>query len=180
MFGIFKKKPEPTTTTAARRPAATHSAKPGQKVAKGTEIRYDENLIDRLQNDHKTLLQIYTEINTALDKQNFKVIAEKLAKFRVGLTDHLLTENVKLYVFLDNELASDAMNSELIRSFRREMDGIGKTVMDFLRKYQASGVNADNAVDFRKDFGKLGEVLSDRISREESTLYLLYSQIERK
>lgn len=180
MFGFGKKKDEDTsdmTETAPGQAAGTEAPATGQKFAKGTEIRYDSHLVDRLQGDHKTLLQIYTDIINGAEKRNYKVIMDRLAKFRIVLTEHLLTENVKLYVYLDNELADDEMNSELIRSFRREMDEIGKTVMRMLRKYGQSGVNDLNVEEFTADFGTLGEVLGDRIQREESTLYLLYTQL---
>ena len=180
MFGFGKKKDEENSDvaeTAPSQPAGAAVPATGQKFAKGTEIRYDTQLVERLQGDHKSLLQIYADIINGAEKRNYKVIMDRLAKFRIVLTEHLLTENVKLYVYLDNELADDEMNSELIRSFRREMDEIGKTVMRMLRKYSQAGVDDLNVEEFAADFGTLGEVLGDRIQREESTLYLLYSQL---
>ncbi len=180
MFGFLKKKDGATDVASDRASAPAQRVEapaPKGKFAKGTEIRYDHQLLDRLHGDHKSLLQIYTDIAQAAEKRNYKVVMDRLARFRIGLTDHLLTENVKLYVYLDNEMADNEMNSELIRSFRREMDDIGKTVMGFLRGYQGSGVDDTNVAKFSADFAKLGEVLGDRIQREESTLYLLYGQL---
>ena len=89
---------------------------------------------------------------------------------------HLLTENVRLYIYLDHMLRGDEANEELIRGFRKEMDDIAKTAMNFLKKYEAIGVDKDLAEVFSKDFATIGEVLTKRIKREESILYPLYME----
>lgn len=178
MFGFFKRKKaddEPEVMQGGGQPEPQRQEP--SRFAKGTQIRYDEGLVDKLKDDHQKLLGLYTEISSLADAGQYERLQEKLSRFRVDLTDHLLNENVKLYVFLDRSMVDDEMNSELIRSFRREMDGIGKTVMDFLRRYQLHGVNDTNVDTFRDELVKIGEVLGDRITREESTLYVMYEQI---
>lgn len=167
MFGLFKKNDSETDT----KPIA-HQGE--QFTAPGTEIHYHPDLIAQLKGDHQDLLNIYGEIKTAFNNNDYVTVSEKLNQFRTGLQGHLLSENVRLYIYLDHCLAGDETNSELIRDFRREMGDIGKTVMNFLKKYEAIGVDQDLAPSFARDFETLGKVLGERIQREEKVLYPLY------
>lgn len=163
MFGFFRKKRHEPQPTAYR-------------SAPGTHISYSPELIGSLKSDHQALLTLYGEIQSDLDARRYPKIVEKLAEFRTALTSHLLTENVRLYVYLDRQFSRDETNSELIRSFRKEMDNIGRIAMNFLRKYEELGVDAELAKHFARDFATIGEVLTNRIKREEETLYPLYME----
>lgn len=167
MFGLFKKQPESKSTTDSQETTQYNTAP-------GTEIRYAPDLIDSLKGDHQTLLTLYGEIQEAFDNKDYPTVSEKLETLKSGLQSHLLTENVRLYIYLDRCLAHDASNSELIRGFRREMDDIAKVAMKFLNKYSTIGVDEDLAAHFSQDFATIGKVLGERINKEETTLYPLY------
>jgi regulator of sigma D len=158
-----------------RAPAVASAGAPAQFAsAPGTEIRYSPTLIDDLKRDHRQLLTTYMAIKTSFDAGDYRSVSAKLNEFRIGLQGHLLTENVRFYIYLDRLHGQDEMNSDLIRGFRREMDGIGRAALNFLKKYDAIGVDQDLASAFAKDFAEIGAVLSDRIQREETVLYPLY------
>jgi hypothetical protein len=165
MFGFFKKKS--STSEVAAPTEEVHTAP-------GTQIRYSPDLIASLQNDHQTLLSLYGEINEAFAEKRYTDVSSMLTSFRSGLNAHLLTENVRLYIYLDRSLAGDATSSELIHGFRKEMDDIAKVALGFLRKYEAIGVDEGLASRFEADFATIGKVLVERIQKEESTLYPLY------
>jgi hemerythrin-like domain-containing protein len=166
MFGFFSNK---------NKQEATDSSEQGQyNTAPGTEIRYSPELIDTLKGDHQRLLSLYGEINDAFSRMEYATVSDKLERFKSGLQSHLLSENVRLYIYLDRCLAGDATNSELIRNFRREMDEIAKVAMKFLNKYSAIGVDEDLAAHFAEDFATIGKVLGERIEKEETVLYPLY------
>ena len=167
MFGFFSKK-------SKAEPNENKSNTDNYAAAPGTEIRYAPDLVDNLKNDHQTLLSLYGEIQADFDNQDYPAVSNKLEKFKSGLQGHLLTENVRLYIYLDRSLAHDPTNGELIRGFRREMDDIAKVAMKFLNKYSAIGVDADLAKHFADDFATIGQVLGERIQKEESVLYPLY------
>jgi len=143
-------------------------------AAPGTDIRFDPSLIAGLKGDHQTLLSLYRETKSAFDAKRYKAVSEKLDKFRSALQAHLLTENIRLYIYLSHMFKTDETNFELIRGFRREMDDIAKTALNFLRKYEAIGVDPELAPSFEKDFDIIGQVLGTRIQKEESVLYPLY------
>jgi regulator of sigma D len=168
MFGFFKNK--------SSQPAAAQQPQEETRysTAPGTEIRYSPDLVDSLKADHQKLLSLYGEIKADFENKDYPIVAEKLEHFKSELQGHLLTENVRLYIYLDRSLASDPTNSELIRGFRREMDNIAKVAMGFINKYSAIGVDEDLASHFGKDFATIGKVLGERIQKEESILYPLY------
>lgn len=167
MFGFFKKKADNRETVPATPQQEVHTAP-------GTQIRYSADLIASLQNDHQTLLSLYGDIQAAFEDKRYTDVSAMLTTLRSGLNAHLLTENVRLYIYLDRSLATDATSSELIHGFRKEMDEIAKVALGFLRKYEAIGVDADLADHFAADFATIGKVLVERIQKEENTLYPLY------
>ncbi len=167
MFGLFKKKSNDSETTSKAPREEIHTAP-------GTQIRYSPELIDSLQNDHQTLLSLYGDINTAFEKKLYDDVSSMLVTFKSGLNAHLLTENVRLYIYLEHALVGDATSSELIHGFRKEMDEIAKVAIGFLKKYEAIGVDEDLAAHFATDFATIGKVLVERIEKEENTLYPLY------
>lgn len=137
-------------------------------------IAYDESLIDTFQAEHQGLLKLFGIIKTAAEQGDFKLVQVKLKQFTSILRGHLLTENVKLYVYLSKELAHDPENKEIIMSFRREMMQIGKVVNQFVTTYDRPLWSLDMRQHFLPELLAIGEVLVERIEREENTLYPLY------
>lgn len=167
MFNLFKKK-DKEQKSSVEEPQVVHKAAPG------TEIRYNPNLINKLKTDHQALLGIYGEIKAAFDASNYPLVTEKLKALKSGFMDHILVENVSLYVYMKSSFHDDEGNLELVQGFRSEMDGIGKVVRAFLLKYEMIGVDEDLASSFGHDLAGIGEALVARIEREENTLYPLY------
>ncbi|WP_415036427.1 hemerythrin domain-containing protein [Azonexus sp.] len=168
MFGFFRKK------ESAVAPAPVLEQAPQYRAAPGTEIRFQPELVPQLKADHQNLIGLYLEIKAAFEGGDYVEVSKKLTHFRSGLQAHLLTENVRLYIYLSHSLANDEINSELIHEFRREMDAIARVAMNFLKKYDAIGVDNELAKAFAKDFATIGEVLTERIEKEERVLYPLY------
>lgn len=167
MFGFFKNK-------SNNNEQQSQQAEAEAPTAPGTQIRYSPELIDSLKSDHQKLLALYGEIKADFENKDYPTVSEKLENFKSALQGHLLTENVRLYIYLDRSLSHDPTNSDLIRGFRREMDEIAKVAMGFINKYSAIGVDEDLANHFSNDFATIGKVLGERIQKEEETLYPLY------
>jgi len=168
MFDLLKKK-------AKEKEADIDNDLSEHKPAPGTNIYFHPELIDQLKGDHKELVELYMEIKSLFEAESYKTVSEKLGDFRAALQGHLLTENVRLYIYLDHMFQGDETNSELIRGFRKDMGDIAKAVMSFLKKYEEIGVNNDLASQFDEDFATIGKVLTKRIENEETVLYPLYS-----
>lgn len=167
---------EPARAPAAAAPA--HAAQPAQApgtAAPGTAIRFHPELVGKLKHDHQDLLRLYTLTQAAARRGDVVTAARHLDEFRVLLQSHLLTENVRLYVYLEHALAKDASSHQLIRGFRHEMDDIGKAVVGFLTDYRDLAHHPEFAQQFSEALEGIGKVLAERIRREEDTLYPLYS-----
>lgn len=165
LFNAFRSK-----SHSEREHAPPHVFRP----APGTSIYYDPELIPKLKKDHSDLLNMYNRIDTALSKEKFESIPQLLSEFRSGLQAHLLVENVRLYVYLRHQLATNMETADLINGFSREMEDIGRVVMGFIRKYSDSAIDATNVAAFTQEFKGIGAALVKRIQREENDLYSLY------
>jgi hypothetical protein len=144
------------------------------RYAPGTRIAYSNRLIADLETEHRKLLALFTDINSAYMAGDVVRTVANLRKFKGDIQAHLLTEQVRLYVYLQHALASDELSYTLMQGMHREMDVIGKSVLIFLDKYGAQNGKPELAAGFASDLGRLGVVLIERIKREETTLYPLY------
>ncbi|MGQ0709218.1 MAG: hemerythrin domain-containing protein [Rhodoferax sp.] len=162
----------PAAAKAVPVPAA---AAPAQAVAPGTGIHYHPDLIGKLTQEHQNLLRLFEHVQHAAQEGDVVLAARHLEAFRVQLQGHLLTENVRLYVYLEHALAADASSHQLMRAFRHEMDDIGKAVVDFLGHYRELAQRPDLTPKFIQSLEGIGAVLVERIRREEGILYPLYT-----
>ncbi|MDR1994102.1 hemerythrin domain-containing protein [Azonexus sp.] len=165
---LFGQRHEPTVEAP---PVAVHE----ESVAPGTNIRFHPELIEKLTGDHRLLLGLFGETSDAAARGDVAAAAERLEAFRTALQGHLLTENIRLYVYLEHLFADDPSSHSLIHEFRHEMDGIGKAVISFLLKYEELATHPELAEVFANDLAAVGKVLVNRIEREEGTLYPLYT-----
>ncbi len=154
-----KQQPQPET-----QPAATLNG----------EVSFQADLIEQLLSDHKDILGLYGKIQTAYMQKECKQVAQMLNEFKSDIQAHLLTENVRLYAYLEQMLKDDELNAEIIYEFRKEMNGIAKEAMNFLKKYSNIAEDKTLASSFGDDFANIGKVLVDRVKREERLLYPLY------
>ncbi len=143
--------------------------------APGTQIHHDPHLIEALKQDHRLLLEIFAAIDNARQHGDLIAVQTRLNQFRIVIQDHLLKENVRLYVFLEHLLVDDPASHELMHGFRHEMDGIGRAVVGFLTRYKEIGLHPELAAAFATDLAAIGEALAARIHREEQTLYPMYA-----
>ena len=163
----FKGKPQRQDT----RPASStlDYLKPPER-----SIRYDPSLVASLKNDHAELVTMYGQLGQDVRDGQFQRIPNALLSFKTRLEAHLLIENVRFYVYLEQSMSGDSENMAIIRDFRREMNGIARGVVEFVRRYQQLRVNSANSHDFIREYDDVGKLLVMRIEREEGNLYPLY------
>lgn len=185
MFKWLKKALVGEPSVAARNPGngqstgdalrATPTAEPRpQRQAPSKGIAFDPDLIQRLKSDHRALLSTYGAIKSAAQDGRWPEVETLLRQFRSALTDHLMLESIKLYVYLQRALASDRDSLGLMRRFSTEMVGIGKVVMDFVDDNQAVSADPARQERFAGVWHEIGKTLGDRVAREEETLYSMY------
>ncbi|WP_275098524.1 hemerythrin domain-containing protein [Sedimenticola hydrogenitrophicus] len=161
MFSFFKKK---------RSPQAASST----VTAPNTTITYDADLIETLIEDHQILLEHYQRVEKSARAQHFKEVRAELNQFKNLFHQHILLENVKLYVYLSRSLPADSEQCRLVSGMRREMRHIGKAVNQFIERYDVWPWNAEMEAQFIGELEQIGSALVARIQTEEEALYPLY------
>jgi hypothetical protein len=169
-FGLFSKKNESKSANFIEKQKST--------PLPGTQLFYEDKLITDLKNDHQALLAIYGQIGEALENNNHDEIVDLFVDFSSGLRSHILKENLKLYVYLSHAMVLDTESLALIIELRSEMSKIGRTVNSFLTRYSELPWTTEKMASFPVEFKQIGDVLVERIEREESTLYPLYMHPE--
>lgn len=154
-------------------PAVPANATP-ISTATPRKIGYDAKLINSLLQDHAELGRIFGNIGDTQNTGNFGDIRPLLIQFKTRLEAHVLTENVRFYNYLEQSLSGDATNTGTMHSFRREMNGIARSVVDFVKKYQSSHFTPEERRQFATDYDAVGKVLEQRLDSEENNLYPLY------
>lgn len=173
MFGFFRRKRNKKDRLQTDKSQGSSAG-----TAPGTEIHYSPELIAEFLNDHQQLLKLFGELNEAYVAQKYQQLPGMLEEFGSMLRGHLLTENIKLYIYLQHVLANDPENTALMQGFRTEMNGVSKTVTAFLNRYSDKDWGDQRKASFGKELEAIGGVLIKRIETEESTLYPLYMSPE--
>lgn len=172
MFGLFENK------TSKLQDGHEDSEQAEDSTAPGTEIRYSPTLVDELKSEHQKLFAAYVSIKEHFERNDFATVSQQLNDFRFNLHNHLITENVRLYIYLGSITSNNKEKFEMVRSFRQEMEGIGKTALRLLKKYEAIDINQELAGPFLQDFAAIGAILTERVKNEESVLYPLYKSFD--
>ncbi len=160
--------------TASRLLEELKRTQPQQHSRQAKTLAYDPELVSSLKRDHAELLARFAEIMGHLNEGEWERIPTTLTRFKSRLSAHLLTENTRFYKYLEQSLADDAANLELIRDFYEEMSDIAREVVRHLKTYQRTQITAENVSEFRATFEQIGILLGERIEREERDLYALY------
>ncbi|MDR2220851.1 MAG: hemerythrin domain-containing protein [Methylobacillus sp.] len=170
---IFSKWFKGKKTAAAHQPAPQRASSDTSQSSTRS-IRYDPELVGNLREDHKQLVAMYKALGDDVRAGVYTKIPHALLAFKTRLDAHLLIENVRFYVYLEQSMADDHENLALIRGFRSEMNKIARGVVEFVRRYQSTTVTTDNVDTFIEEYGAVGTLLAMRIEHEESNLYTLY------
>lgn len=182
MFDWLKGKssrPAPPPPAAARPPVAPAPAaavdlplEPAPRETKG--ISYNPDLIRQYHEDHRQLLGLFGRAKQAAEAGQWSEVEATLNAFRTALTDHLLSESIRLYTYLKQQIAGDQESMDMMKSFSSEMNGIGRVVMSFLDGQKDLSRSPAKQGAFLPVWSEIGRTLGDRIAREEKTLYPMY------
>lgn len=157
---------DPETTEAA-------PPQPAANTAQGTQIHYDPELVPHLIADHQRLVKLFGGIVAAAQARDERRLVPLLGDFGAAVRDHLLSENVRFYVYVQHNGSTE--QRALVHGFQHEMREIGRVLTDFLFRHSKQEEWDDTAwVRFDHELGEIGQVLTRRIATEENTLYPLY------
>lgn len=130
-------------------------------------------LVERLKREHGSLVEMLNkvkELGIGSREGQHKLLAAK-----IGLLAHLKAEDGQLYPAMNQEAKNNESLRRTLDLFARDMEMVSKEALGFFDKYAHGG----SGLEFAKDFGRLYTVLSQRISKEEKSLYPEYDKLSR-
>ena len=117
-------------------------------------------------------------IRRAFLRKDLKKTEKRLEEFASVFRSHILKENVRMYAYLQQQFTDEKINIEIVKYFRKEMNGIARTVLSFLEKYESlQQLSEEQLNKFLIDLENISKVIHERMQREEEKLYPLYLQI---
>jgi len=153
-------------------PPPERPAEPAAREARG--IGYDPDLIGQYHEDHRRLLGLFGQVTAAAQAGQWAGVDAALQRFRSALTDHLLSESIRLYTYLKQQVAGDADSMALLAEITSPPDPPGRVVTGFLDEQMDLVASPARQSAFLPAWADIGRTLSDRITREEKTLYPMY------
>lgn len=138
---------------------------------------FDFGLIDDLKNDHKVMMSIYEKLMECAEHKNLLLLSRLLEDFTTICTLHLQKEDDELYRYLESVVKLRS-NTEIkvFREFRAEMKNVSIALFSTINQNPNIPVTDESVDAFIADFNHLGDVLYDRIKREEQILYPIYDK----
>ncbi len=145
-----------------------------QPTAKAGGITYDPELVGRLKQEHQELVRIFSSIKAAAAECQFQQLPGLLTEFKHAFLNHVGTENVKIYVYLQQHGQTDADTQNFISGVRKEANEIARAVMKFVDTHIATAPAPVSVMMFNAELEKMGAALTKRMGMEENRLYALY------
>ena len=185
MFGFFKAKSKPEAVSGGDAvdtlpPAIEEEPSLISAAAQATPggIPYYPNLIEELVHDHQMMAALKKSIRRAFLRKDLKKTEKRLEEFASVFRSHILKENVRMYAYLQQQFTDEKNNIEIVKYFRKEMNGVARTVLSFLEKYESlQQLSEEQLNNFLIDLENISKVIHERMQREEEKLYPLYLQI---
>lgn len=135
---------------------------------------YDKHLVDKLKADHEELVAIFTQIKEAATSRQYHKIGGLLTNFKMALQAHVMTENVKFYVYVQEQAKNNPEKTEFISNVRKDMNGIANAVVKFTQKHTSNTPTSHSIDNFLFELDGIGNALLKRVELEETELYSLY------
>ncbi len=135
-------------------------------------VIYEPGLVDQLKQDHQELARLYAAIKTAAAEGHFQHISRLLFGLKLVLQKHIMLENVKFYVYLEQNC--DSETNRLVSELRREMEGVARLVVKFVNTHIVHVPTSGTVDRFQAELKEVGDVLFSRVHREEDELYTAY------
>ncbi len=143
-------------------------------TAPGTSIRYSPELIEQLTSEHQDLLNCIIQVIKAAKAFDAPRVGQGLERMRTQLRTHMLSENVRLHLYLKHAFGKDGITGSLVRDFRRDMDMVAREAEAFFERHVGIGDGRYSLNDFLAEFEALGAMINGQMEREECTLFPLY------
>ena len=138
---------------------------------------YDYGLIDTLRADHKEIIFLQGEIVKYAQDEKYELVARRLEAFSTKVKAHFHQADKELYSYLKTFILQRYPKREkAFTELSLEMKNISIEVFFCLTQSPNIPMNKTNRVLFINEFRRIGELLQNRIHREETVLYVMYEE----
>jgi hypothetical protein len=162
------------TNTAAAGVASVHMDTPSGHAGLHSVARQDATLVTALKADHRKLLEVHELIGRLMSQRRYAEIPAQLVALRTRLETHVLTENVRLYAFLEHLFQGDARRLEELAEYRSATNALLLSVLKFVKHHRRTTFDESRLLSFTDEHRKVGTLLARHAAREEQGLYRLY------
>ncbi len=135
---------------------------------------YRYGLIESFRESHKEILSIYENIMQNAHDKEYTTMPMMLSNFSKKCLSHF-NEEEELYIFM-KALASSrsSIEKKVAAEFTIEMKNLSVSLFTILNQSNFIPVTDNSVGGFIKEFEELGNILQERISREEKILFPMY------
>jgi len=134
----------------------------------------DLTLVNALKSDHRKLLEIHARIGRLMSERRYIDIPGQLIALRMRLETHVLTENVRLYAFLEHLFQGDSGRLAELAELRADTNAVLLAVLKFVKQHRRTTFDESSLFTFAETYTQIGALLARHMAREERDLYRLY------
>jgi hypothetical protein len=158
-------------------PVRTAKDRTSRRAGRFGSAPHDVRLIGALESDHRKLLSIHEQIGRLKSERRYTEIPVQLVALRTRLESHMLTENVRLYAFLEHRFQGDFGRLAQVAEFRADANALLLAVLKFVKHHRRTTFDESRLLSFVDEHRHVGELLAKHSAREERHLYRLYPLI---
>ena len=132
-----------------------------------------KNIILAMVEQHRGLQKRVGVVLQELQENSIDIakISQGLKQFNQDLAEHLKLENEVFYINLLKDMKNSGQDITQTEQFIAEMEGIGKAVGLFLKKYDTPTKVKEQIEEFKLEMPGIGNALNLRIESEEAGVY---------
>lgn len=135
---------------------------------------YKYGLVDGFITDHQKLLSDYEIIMSNANDRDYAILPLMLSKFSKKCFNHF-NEEEELYTFMKALAGSRSeVERRIATEFGAGMKNLSLELFTILNQSKFIPVSDNTVEGFLGEFNQLGEILKERIEREETILYPMY------
>lgn len=133
-------------------------------------------IISHLRSEHKAIYRAATYIQQCALYDDWKEVGLCLNQFKNILTDHLIHENLYLYLKPQISKSKSANLQAMLKSHEINLNHTTQSLIELISEFESSEQSDDKKTrkSFRKVFMDLNDEMSDQMNKEETLLYPVF------
>jgi iron-sulfur cluster repair protein YtfE (RIC family) len=138
--------------------------------------RSARQIISHLRTEHKAIYKAATYIQQCALYDDWKEVGLCLNQFKHILTDHLIHENLYLYLKPQISNLKSANLQIMLKTHEINLNHTTQSLIELITEFESSEQSDDKKTrkSFRKVFMDLSDEMSDQMNKEETLLYPVF------